>query len=261
MGNLVSNQSELATTCRNCGEVLGGRFCHECGQKHVEGRLDTRAVFSQFFEALTESDSTLWQTLRKLTRNPGRVALDYIEGGRAQYLNPVRFLLVTFTIYIGLMVVTGAQLDIASRVFIPGNVQPTDAAASSYAQSLISIIATQMDMIVLVVIPLLTLFIRFQYWRSGRNFAETFTFVCFVFGLGYLYGSLTIPIQFILGTFTTIFKNLITIGLFIQGARTFYDLGWGKAILGGAVSALLYLATMTMVIRVVAFASVLIDAL
>lgn len=261
MGNLASDQSELATTCRNCGEILGGRFCHECGQKHVEGRLDTRAVFAQFFEALTESDSTLWQTLRKLTRNPGRVALDYIEGGRAQYLNPVRFLLVTFTIYIGLMVVTGAQLDIASRVFIPGNDQPTDAAASSYAQSLISIIATQMDMIVLVVIPLLTLFIRFQYWRSGRNYAETFTFVCFVFGLGYLYGSLTVPIQFVFGTFTTVFKNLITAGLFIQGARTFYNVGWGKAIIGGAITAILYLATMTIVIRVVALASVLIDTL
>lgn len=240
---------------------MGGRFCHECGQKHVEGRLDTRAVFAQFFEALTDSDSTFWQTLRKLTRNPGKVALDYIEGGRAQYLNPVRFLLVTFTIYIGLMVVTGAQLDIASRVFIPGNEQPTGEEASSYAQSLISIIATQMDMIVLVVIPLLTLFVRFQYWRSGRNYAETFTFICFVFGLGYLYGSLTVPIQFIFGTFTTVFKNLITVGLFIQGARTFYGLGWGRAILGGAVTALLYLATMTMVIRVVAFASVLIDAL
>ncbi len=238
-----------------------GCFCHECGQKHIEGRLDTKALFAQFFEALTESDSTFWQTLKKLVRNPGVVALEYIEGGRAQYLNPVRFLLVTFTIYIGLMVVTGAQLDIASRVFVPGGAGPSNLDATKFADSLTSIIAYQMDVIILVVIPVLAFFVRWQYWRSGRNYAETFTFICFVFGLGYLCGSLTVPVQLILGTFTTIFKNLITAVLFIVGARTFFKMGWGKAVLSGIFSAFLYLATMTLVLRAVALATVLIGNL
>lgn len=260
MENIADQQPE-EVLCRNCGLVLYGRYCHDCGQKHVEGRLNTRDLFAQFFEALTESDSTLWQTLRKLTRNPGKVALEYIEGGRAQYLNPVRFLLVTFTIYIGLMIVTGAQLDIASRVFIPGGNQAQDAEAISYASSLTSIIASQMDLIILVVIPVLAFLIRWQYWRAGRNYAETFTFVCFVFGLGYLYGSFTVPVQYALGTFTTVFKNIITAILFIIGARTFFGMGWIKAIFGGTLSAILYLATMTIVIRSLAFATVFLERL
>jgi len=43
------------------------------------------------FEALTEFDSRFWRTLRKLVVNPGAVALRYIQGSRADFINPIRF--------------------------------------------------------------------------------------------------------------------------------------------------------------------------
>ena len=250
---------QLADRCRNCGVDLQGAYCHACGQKHVDGRLDSKALFSQLFEALTESDGTLWQTLRKLTRNPGRVALDYIDGGRARYLNPVRFLLVAFTIYFGLMVLTGAQVDIANRMDMGLDVSELDAATKTFLAYLTSVIASQMDVVVFFAIPLLAFVIRWQYFLSRRNYAETFTFVCFVFGLGYLYASLLVPFQFVFDISSASPKNVITGILFIFGARTFFAMKWPVTIIAGGLTAIAYFATITGVSMAIAITEIYLD--
>lgn len=238
--------------CRNCHVKMAGEYCHACGQKHVEGRLDTAAMFSQLFEALTESNSTIWQTLRKLTRNPGKVALQYIDGGRAQYLNPIRFLLVTFTIYFSLMLVTGAQADIAGRMFLSAS----DDQVSDFMQALstyvVQVFATQMDIVVFFAIPLLALLIRWQYFLADRNYAETFTFICFVFGLGYLYASLLVPFQALADMNTVGPKNTITAALFLYGAKTFFNMSWPKTVLSGVVSGFAYALTTSAVSTTIA---------
>lgn len=247
--------------CRNCGTQLAGEYCHVCGQKHVEGRLDTAAMFSQLFEALTESNSTIWQTLRKLTRNPGKVALQYINGGRAQYLNPIRFLLVTFTIYFSLMLITGAQADIAGRMFLSASSDQASDFTQMMATYVTQVIATQMDIVVFFAIPLLALLVRWQYFRSGRNYAETFTFVCFVFGLGYLYASIVVPFQVVADMNTVLPKNAITAALFVYGAKTFFKMNWFMTVLSGVVTGFSYALTTTAVSTAVALVELYFDRL
>lgn len=260
MGQATTDKAR-SLVCRNCGVALSGVFCHDCGQKHLEGRLNTTTMVVQLFEALTESNSTIWQTLRKLTRNPGKVALQYIEGGRAQYLNPIRFLLVTFTIYFGLMVITGAQVDIANRMDIGLSESEIDADTRTFLAYLTRVIASQMDVVVFFAIPLLAFLIRWQYYRSGRNYAETFSFVCFVFGLGYLYASLVVPIQFLADMNSATPKNIITGILFLMGARTFFKMGWPMTLLSGAITAQLYFLTITGVSMAIAIAEIHYDRL
>lgn len=249
--------------CRNCTSDLTGLYCHACGQKHVEGRLNTATIFSQLFEALTESDGTLWTTLRKLLRNPGKVSLDYINGTRASYLNPIRFFLVTFTIYLGLMVLSGAQLNIASRAYQPVLTGNTDIDSLSEAMStaVTDTVASRMDLVILLVIPFLTFLIRWLFWWTNRNYAEAFTFICFVSGMGFLYGSVIIPIEYALDIYSSIPKNLITLALFLIGARTFFGIGWPSAIIGSIASAILYLLSVFAITTLVSFAVVFIERL
>lgn len=212
-------------------------------------------------EALTESDGTLWSTLRKLLRNPGRVALNYINGTRSSYLNPIRFFLVSFTIYLGLMILSGAQLDIASRAYQPVIAGNADVDTSVIAAAVTETIASRMNLVIILVIPVLVFFVRWLFWWKNRNYAETFTFVCFVLGLGYLYGAATIPIEYLLNTFSSIPKNLITMMLFMIGARTFFSVGWFAAIGGAIVSAVLYLFTMTSVTALISFGVIFAEGL
>ena len=245
--------------CRNCHVEMVGEYCHACGQKHVEGRLDTAAMFSQLFEALTESNSTIWQTLRKLTRNPGKVAIQYIDGGRAQYLNPIRFLLVTFTVYFSLMLVTGAQADIAGRMFLSASSEQASDFTQMMSKYVMQVVATQMDIVVFFAIPLLALLIRWQYFWSGRNYAETFTFICFVFGLGYLFAAFVVPFQVVADMNTVIPKNTIIAGLFLYGAKTFFNMNWLVTVLSGIVSGLAYTLSTTVVSTAIALIELYLD--
>ena len=80
-----------ADQCPNCEEPLKGEnFCPNCGQKNDIRKLT-------FWHFLTESvshflafDGKFFNTLRKLATKPGQVPLDYINGQRTTYMNPLR---------------------------------------------------------------------------------------------------------------------------------------------------------------------------
>lgn len=256
MANGAKVETHAGDACLNCEVPLHGPFCHACGQKHVSGRLSTKTLFAQLLEALTESDSTVWQTLRQLIGNPGRVALRYIDGGRAQFLNPVRFLLISFTIYFSLMVLTGAQVDIANRVAVPGVDTNVDADTQAFFDYLIRVIASQMDLVIFIVIPILVLLIRWQHFWSHRNYAETFAFVCFVFGLGYLFAAPIVPLQAIFDMNSSTPKNALTAIFFFYGSKTFFNMHWVTTVFGTIVTGVLYLLTVMTVTSGVALAEI-----
>ena len=104
-------------TCRNCGAVLAGEYCGECGQRVRDLRLSD--VAGEALEDLTDLDSRLWRTLTGLLLRPGSVTADYIGGRRARYIPPIRlYLVVSFLVFLALsldesrtVVSTGPTVD------------------------------------------------------------------------------------------------------------------------------------------------------
>ena len=226
-----------SANCLNCKTEMTGSFCSLCGQRDIGERLSSNLLFSMFFEALTEFDSRFWRTLRKLAVNPGAVALSYIQGSRANFINPIRFFFATFTIYIALSALTGAMASIANRAVILTNENSASERALFFAGEVRNTLSSQVDLIVFLVIPFFALLVRWQYWRAKRNYAETLCFISYVFGMGYL---LTIPIlliQYGLQEFSTAPKNIIIFILMVIGARSFFEMNWLKSLIGTAISA------------------------
>ena len=79
--------------CRNCDTRLQGPHCHACGQpaRNPLGRL--RDAAAELSEAVFDVDGRVLRTLRDLLV-PGRVALNYLAGRRARYLQPLRLFVV-----------------------------------------------------------------------------------------------------------------------------------------------------------------------
>ena len=80
--------------CANCGAVLQGAWCHDCGQLAEDfhrsiGRLVVEAV-----EGLTHLDGRFWVTAPALFFRPARLTRDYINGHRAAQIPPLRLFLV-----------------------------------------------------------------------------------------------------------------------------------------------------------------------
>ncbi|MDE2049612.1 MAG: DUF3667 domain-containing protein [Gammaproteobacteria bacterium] len=89
-----------ATPCANCGALLAGRYCSECGQRHHDQPVHHFWHFiSEAIEDLTHADSRLWQTLIALLFRPGFLTREFLEGRRVRYLPPLRLYLVVSVIF------------------------------------------------------------------------------------------------------------------------------------------------------------------
>lgn len=100
------------TECLNCGHPLqmGDKFCPNCSQANSTKKLSLKDFFDEFFSSMISYDSKLLKTLSAMLIRPGRITRDYINGKRASYTNPFRFLLSLAIVYF-LMVNFGGNYE------------------------------------------------------------------------------------------------------------------------------------------------------
>jgi hypothetical protein len=120
-----------ATHCLNCGAAVAASYCQHCGQAtaaHVPSASEFLHEFVGHYIAL---ESKLWTTLVLLLFKPGRLTLDYIQGKRVRYVEPLR-------VYLTLSVLFFAVFNFGGGVGAGDGVElglaPKTAAASAAAQ-------------------------------------------------------------------------------------------------------------------------------
>ena len=87
--------------CQNCGYPLRGdeNYCPYCSQKNDVRPLSIKNYFQNIAGNFFNFDSKIWKTLIHLLKYPAKVPLAYIQGKRAGYSNPFRFLLQVSILY------------------------------------------------------------------------------------------------------------------------------------------------------------------
>ncbi|ULQ56930.1 DUF3667 domain-containing protein [Flavihumibacter rivuli] len=100
-------QERKEKDCLNCGTIVEGRYCHNCGQENLEPRETLWGLITHFVYDITHFDGKFFSTLKYLLFRPGFLSSEYIKGRRNSYLHPIRmyvftsafFFLIFFTIY------------------------------------------------------------------------------------------------------------------------------------------------------------------
>ncbi len=85
--------------CLNCGTVVQGRYCHNCGQENVIPKETFWHMVTHFFNDITHFDGSFFHTLHHLVLKPGFLSKEYMSGRRASYLHPVRMYVFTSAIF------------------------------------------------------------------------------------------------------------------------------------------------------------------
>jgi hypothetical protein len=91
--------------CLNCGAVLTGPFCHECGQyAHVHRTL--KAFFHDFLHGVLHFEGKIWRTVPLLAWRPGELTRRYIAGQRASFVSPIALFLFCVFLMFGVIGLT-----------------------------------------------------------------------------------------------------------------------------------------------------------
>ena len=127
--------------CLNCGTVVTGRHCAQCGQASDVHVLSMKEVFGDVMHSVFHLDSRVWQTLRLLVTRPGELTREFIAGRHQMYLPPFRLYLVISLFFFALSAllpdsdfVNFDENDRDLKVFAPGQeVKPADDAKAKPA--------------------------------------------------------------------------------------------------------------------------------
>lgn len=234
-------------TCKNCQSELIGRYCHICGQKEITRRLSIREILREIPEKVFSMERGLWLTFLSLWSRPGQVCLDYVQGKRQPYVNPVSYFLI------------GASLQLVSLWFSApilrqsvhdsiqaANQKPEQAKMFERMDSMIGgDTATEMANVYLTVIAQAYTYLAFfafacplavLLWvfhrRANYRFAEIIVFTLYVVAHCLVVTAFTTPIFVRFGNVMQLLTAQgLYIGIIIWAHHKFFPPGIGRRLL------------------------------
>jgi hypothetical protein len=87
------------THCENCGSLLSGHYCSQCGQPAIDYRRSFRHVLIDILDSFLNWDSKFLASVLYLLTRPWKLTNEFLAGHRVRYLNPLRLYLLVSVIF------------------------------------------------------------------------------------------------------------------------------------------------------------------
>ena len=191
-------EDSAARACRNCGALQVGTYCHDCGQRFLDGPITFREIAEQAVRIFMDLDRGFLYTLRMMTLQPNEVVRRYLDGERRRFMSPVAYFLLAVTasiVVIGLLQeqfvtaiaahVTDAELQVASAALGVDS-------AREYAETMHRY-AVQYQTY-LHVAGMLPVAVALRLMLRHRTTAEWTVFATFVCAQQALYNTMLVPV-------------------------------------------------------------------
>jgi Protein of unknown function (DUF3667) len=92
-------QSPPPTHCENCGALLYGRWCAQCGQPAIDYRRSIRHVIADLLDEFLNWDSKFFTTIGLLMARPWKLTNQFLAGHRVRYVHPLRVYLLASVLF------------------------------------------------------------------------------------------------------------------------------------------------------------------
>ena len=181
----------IASPCPGCGRAIQENFCAHCGELRREKHdYSVRHFLSQAVEAFTSVDNKLGRTLWTLIRKPGELTAAFMNGLRKPFVQPLQLFLITNVVFFLMNSIAGFNTfttplfthlyrlpysRMARDIAIP-YVAARDIPLSEYATRFDAAAAIQAKSLIIVMVPIFSLFVMAAYWRARRYYVEHLVF-------------------------------------------------------------------------------------
>lgn len=83
----------MAEICKNCQHEIAINFCSNCGQKKAK-RIDHTYIKDEIQYTVFHMNKGFFYSIKKILRNPGKTAREFIDGNRVNHYKPLLLLFV-----------------------------------------------------------------------------------------------------------------------------------------------------------------------
>ncbi len=163
---------DIPSHCINCGNALSTAYCPTCGQKNPPKKISLLNLYHDFQSRVYGFDGMFPQTLKDLTIQPGKIAIDYIKGNRVKYVGPVGYFFVMLTIFILSLSVLNIDfyaLSLAGNPF--GNTASTPGQEAA-TQMVVKMFSENLRIFQFLLVPLTALWLKVFFRKSGHSLLE-----------------------------------------------------------------------------------------
>jgi hypothetical protein len=108
------------SACLNCGALLAGAFCADCGQRDIPPYPSVRELVVDAAAEFSGWDGRLATSLRDLILRPGMLTREFLEGRRVRYISPLRLYLMASLVYFLLAAGAPANKSQSGKTTIAG---------------------------------------------------------------------------------------------------------------------------------------------
>jgi len=152
-------------TCKNCTNEIELNFCSHCGQKKYK-RIDKKYLIDEVQYIAIHTNKGFFYSIKKILRNPGQTARDFIEGNRVNHYKPLylAFLLCGISTFISVKIIGFNDIMLEEYRQQGLNINKSN-----------KIFATMTDylaVINLLIVPFFAIFSFIAFRKWGQNYFE-----------------------------------------------------------------------------------------
>ena len=177
--------SDHQPRCVTCGTPIPGQFCSHCGERRLEpGDLSFRHFFEHTLETFTHVDGKIFRTLKALLVQPGALTADYLLGRRKSFIAPLQLFLIANLIFFLLhpllpsaAFTTPLRIQRLERPFsslvramVDRKLAANGMTLKQYETQFDSHAEIEAKSLVIILVPMVSLFVALLYWQRRRHF-------------------------------------------------------------------------------------------
>ena len=195
--------------CKNCGEIIQGKYCSHCGQSSKVGPITLSNLWQEFYSSVLQIDRGFFYTLNGLFRRPGKSINEYLNGKRKKHFKPIAYVLTLSTLYFLVSTLSGQNtwMDDLISGFSTGALDSGD---NGEIPPLLSWFSKNFAYTTLIMLPVFSFASYLAFFGLGRNYLEHIIINSFTTGQQAIFYSLFAFIKtFVAGEFIELLPVLI----------------------------------------------------
>ena len=212
--------------CHNCGAVLHGPFCAACGQRDQPVDPSVREVLGEVVREISDLDSRILRSVRRLFLSPGFLTMQYLQGRRTSWMSPVRLYLLSSVLFFATTSWTGQsplQFNITRDGESDGKtqqaVQELGFSGEREVDRVVNeALTTWISRAMFVLVPVFALLVSLVRRRARRNYLQHLIFAVHVHAAVFGAQAVAIAVGYLTG------EDLISLMLGL--ASVLYALGY-----------------------------------